>query len=594
MARFDYIYTNFSAGEFSPLLEGRIELDKYNSGAKKMRNYRPRPHGPAEARGGTRYIAKAKLDGSYNVRLIEFVPGIEGQYILEFGDLYIRFFTQHGQLVGDGTGHPLDVPYEIVSPYGHLELDLLEVAQDANELYIAHPDHDTHVLTRVDTYNWTLLPVTFTAKPPEWVAGNYPSALGFYQQRLYLGGTRDQPQTFWASQAPDGTTGNPKYGDFTLGANDADAFKYTIASDKASKIFWFNPSDSLLIGTEGGIFKITSTNFEEAVTPTNVRVVLQTDYGVSKVAPARIADELLYMQKGGKKLRNSAYSLEKDRRISKDVTILSEHITKTKIVDSAYQNEPDSIMWLIRSDGQIVGVSYEPDLEVTGWFRYVISGGIVKSIGVIDGWFDIAHDELWMAVRRTISSNDVMYIEVLEPALKPEEDQIDSFYVDSGLSTDPSSLPLTVVTGLDHLEGENVSILVDGWVHPDQTVVGGSVTLEQEATQAVHIGMRERAELRTLRPEGGNPIGTSQGKVKRISNIGIRLYRSLGLKIGDEDLEEYYFGPPEQMNVAIPLFSGDIFLEPDVDYSRDAEISIVQDYPLPSTIICVMAEIRTE
>ena len=97
MPRFDYIYTNFTSGEFSPLLSGRVDLTKYKGGCEILENFIPRPHGPAVGRGGLRYIAPCKYD-DYETRLIPFDAGSgSGLFHIEFGDQYIRFITEDGE-----------------------------------------------------------------------------------------------------------------------------------------------------------------------------------------------------------------------------------------------------------------------------------------------------------------------------------------------------------------------------------------------------------------------------------------------------------------------------------------------------------------
>ncbi|MDX1702225.1 MAG: hypothetical protein R3250_16480, partial [Melioribacteraceae bacterium] len=456
-----------------------------------------------------------------------------------------------------------------------------------NTLYIAHRNYPPATLVRNDTYDWVLSDIIFTGQPTEWVAGNYPGVVGFHEQRLFLSATKDQSQTFWASKI-----GEP-YTDFTIGTNDDAAFKYTIATDKDNRITWFSSGDFLMMGTTGGEFKIGSTDFKQTITPTNVRATRQTNYGAAFVRPIRIGTEVIFVQKGGLKVRNLEYSLERDKYAAEDLTFLSEHITKGGIIDVDYQNEPDSIGWFLLAKGDLVGMAYEPELNTIGWFRYNMENTIIRSVAVIDGYFDVSYDEVWVAVDRIINSQQVRYIEILEPSLKLLENIEDSFYVDSGLSLPLNQLPTNVVTGLDHLEGETVDLLVDGLVHPSQTVVSGSVTLNTQATKAVHAGLGFTSTLRTLRIEGGNPIGTSQGKIKRIKKVQIRLNRSLGLKVGDENLDWDFFGPPV-MNQSNELFTGDREIELDDGYSKDAEFNIVQDQPLPTTIVAVMPEARTE
>lgn len=575
MPRFDPIYTNFSAGEFSPLLTGRVDLEKYQSGCEILENFQPRPHGPAVRRGGFRFIAEAKFSDQA-CRMIPFDTGAaSGLYHLEFGDNYIRFYTEGGRLE-----NPPGTPYEIATTYDEEELLELNYLQDANTLYIFHASHAPAKLVRNDTFDWVLSDITWTAQPSEWGAGNYPGTGAFYEQRMLIGGVLSDPGTIWGS----------KIGDFfnlTIGTLDDDAFQYVINTDKISLVQWFSSGEVLAVGTSGAEYKMMSTTFNETITPTNVKIVRQTNYGAANVLPIRIGSRVLFVQKGQLKVRNFAYSIESDAYSSKDLTLLSEHITYPRILQADYQNEPDSIGWYIREDGQLAGVSYEPEFDITGWFR-VVTDGQIESISVTDGFIDNRYDDVYVSVKRFIDGATVRYIEKLERPLIREEEVIEAFYVDSGLSYD-EGVPTDTFTGLEHLEGEIVQVLADGAVHPDVVVTGGEIVLQYEASR-VHAGLAYNSTLKTMRVEGGNPIGTSQGRIKRINRCYARLYRTVGILVNDE---RYFMGPPI-MNEPVPLFTGDVEVPVDDGYDEAGQIEIIQNQPLPMTIIAIMPEVRTQ
>ena len=571
MPRFDPIYTNFSSGEFSPLLIGRVDIEKYGSGCEVMENYMVKPHGPAIRRGGTRFIA----EGKQWFRLIPFDTGAQtGLYHLEFGENYIRFYTQGGRLE-----NPPGTPYEIVTTYTEEELYDIWYFGDANSLYLFHVNHAPAILVRSDTYDWVLSDILFTAQPVDWVVGNFPSTGIFHEQRLWLAGTPGEPGAIWGS----------KVGDFynlTIGTNPDDAFKYTVYANRSNLIEWFDSGDILMVGSRHTTYKVVSTQFDETITPTNVRVVPQAPHGAASLQPAKIGNKIVYVQKGLLKVRGLAFNLESDSYRAQDLTFLSEHITQPSIIETEYQNEPDSIAMYVRKDGQLIGMSYEPEFELMGWFR-IVTDGVIRTISVTDGYSDERYDDVYLGVERVIDGQTKYYIEKLEPPLKPEEDIEDAFYVDSGLSY--SGVPISIVAGLDHLEGKTVSVLTDGSVHPDRVVSGGSITLQYEASK-IHVGLPSEARLKTMRIEGGNPIGTSQGKTKRLNRVVVRVHRTVGLVVNGE---RYFMGPPD-MNKAVPLFTGDLEVPLDGGYESEGQIEIVQDQPLPSTITAIMPEGRTQ
>ena len=149
---------SFNAGELSPTMDGRIDLDKYKKGCAKLVNFIPKIHGPATKRPGTRFVQEVKTSAN-NVRLIPFQFNTEQSYILEFGDKYIRFYMNGGVILLTG------VPYEIVSPYSHLDVQKLQFAQSADVMYIVHENYPVQKLSRTGHTSWTIQEVSF-----DWVA----------------------------------------------------------------------------------------------------------------------------------------------------------------------------------------------------------------------------------------------------------------------------------------------------------------------------------------------------------------------------------------------------------------------------------------
>jgi hypothetical protein len=156
MSRSAPILTSFNAGELSPTLDGRVDLAKYANGCKVIENFLPIVQGPAVRRGGTKYVAATK--GNAKTWLIKFEFSATQAYVLEFGNLYVRFYkTDHTQLL------VLGVPYEIVSPYALADLTnadgtcALKVEQSGDVIYIANQyrTYAPRKLTRFAETTWT-------------------------------------------------------------------------------------------------------------------------------------------------------------------------------------------------------------------------------------------------------------------------------------------------------------------------------------------------------------------------------------------------------------------------------------------------------
>lgn len=159
---------SFNAGEWSPTVAGRIDLQKRRQAMSKMQNFVPLIQGAMTRRPGTWYVEPAKTN-SANMRLKRFEFNAQQSYILEFGDKYIRFFTNQGQLLSGGT------PYEVVTPYAGTDVADLGFTQSADTLYIAHPNYAPRKLQRLGATNWQLNTIAFQDGPylPQNVSGTY-------------------------------------------------------------------------------------------------------------------------------------------------------------------------------------------------------------------------------------------------------------------------------------------------------------------------------------------------------------------------------------------------------------------------------------
>jgi hypothetical protein len=163
MAESSPILTNFTSGELSPRLNGRIDMEKYYNGASTINNFQVLMHGGLQKRSGTRYIAPIKTQTGSNsgARLIPFVFSKTQAYILEFGHNYIRFFKDEGQITSGGS------VYEISTTYTAAQIDQIEYVQSADVLYLVHDDHAPRKLSRTGHTSWTLTDVDFFDGPYE-------------------------------------------------------------------------------------------------------------------------------------------------------------------------------------------------------------------------------------------------------------------------------------------------------------------------------------------------------------------------------------------------------------------------------------------
>ena len=664
--RADTFQTNFTAGEFSPLLEGRVELAKYKDAVSKLENFYTFPHGPVDKRPGTRFISTVKTE-SAKTRLVPFIFSTIQAYVLEFGNNYIRFYKDEGQITSGGPA------YEISTTYTTAQIPDLRFTQSADVLYICHSAHAPKQLSRTGHTSWTLSAydygdgpylaenttsttitpsgttgsITLTASASlfsandvgrnvrlqqaskwgaakitgyssatlvnatviddddsdfentsavttwrlgSWYINNWPAGQPtFFNNRLVFCNTTAEPNAFWCSRSNDFNSHKPTVRDGSV--TDSNAVNRLITDNQVNAIFWLVVDNAdMFAGTSDGPFKIWSGSTTEAFSPTKVKVDKQTRDGAANQAPTPAGDAILYVSRSTLKVRELSFSFEKDKHLSANLSLLSEHITKPGIAHVEYISEPDSLVYCILTDGSLVSMTYKRDENVVAWHKQILGGtGVeVESLAAVPG-IGGTFDTLYMIVKRTINSATHRYVEFLENRFEPSSltDKDDAFFVDSGLSYAGGST--STITGLTHLEGEVVTILSEGATHANKTVSSGQITLDR-ATTKCHVGLGYTSKLVTLPLEAAMATGTAQGKTKRISEVLLRLYKSLGGQIGPSEtslervLTRSGLSP---MDSSPPLETGDRILNFNGPHERQAKVTVIHDEPLPFTLVAI-------
>jgi hypothetical protein len=424
-----------------------------------------------------------------------------------------------------------------------------------------------------------------------WSTGTgFPATVAFFEQRLMFAGSTDQPQTLWGSKSGD-------YENFQPGTLDEDPVIYTIATDRVNVIRWLSPAKVMACGTAGGEFIVSSSTTAEPLTPTNVRIIREGTRGSHTHIPVRVDQVVIFIQRQKRNLREYSYVFESDAFQSPDLTILAEHITAGGITQIVYQQEPNSTIWAVRADGQLIGLTFMRDQQVVAWHRHKIGGSfgstahaVVEALAVIPA---TRQEELWMVAKRTVDGSTVRYVEFMTDAFNTDEGDTKSaaFFVDSGLSYSGSAA--SSLLGFHHLEGETVDILGNGSVYPTKTVTAGAVTVAPTVTAAA-VGLNYVSDLKTLRVEAGSEAGTAQGALKRAYEVTFRFVDTLGARFGPNttNLDTIQFrGGSDPMDVSPPLFTGDKTVKFRDTWGREGQVVARQDQPLPMTLVAIVSRI---
>ena len=258
-----------------------------------------------------------------------------------------------------------------------------------------------------------------------WSAvSGYPARVAFHERRLFFARTAKEPQKVWGSKVF-------IYDDFALeGAADDDGLNLALASNEANEINWLSSGKSLAVGTYGGPFIINSGS-SEPITPSNVTASAEVSFGAEAIVPKKIGHFIYYVQRFKKKLRELFYFWDLDTYKAIDKTIFSPHILGEGIVDMDYQQNPDTILYCVRTDGTLATMTREIDQELTAWAKQTTSG-TYSSIAVIPSQTK-PYDEVWVIVERWINGAQKRYVEVFEDIVVPDRQDL-CLYLHSALT----------------------------------------------------------------------------------------------------------------------------------------------------------------
>lgn len=407
----------------------------------------------------------------------------------------------------------------------------------------------------------------------------WPRSVCIHESRLFFGGNEHQPQTVWGSIIDD-------FGNFRTGSDDDLGLAFTLAGQKANAVQWLVSQEALIVGTSGAEGPMGSRESDKALTPTNAKVGRFTQTGSAHIRALPVQDAVIFVQRSGRKAWEFAFAFESDGYKANDLTLLAEHVTDGGITGISLQRNPESVLWAVTGDGTLLGLSYDRAQNVAGWCRYV-TDGTFESVAVVAGQGE--EDEIWVTVARTVGGNTVRYLERFQPdriRLIKDGDAASVVSADSAILYDGSAA--TVITGLDHLEGESVTVLADGAPIGLHTVTSGDITLATAASVVV-AGLPFTATLEPTYFETGDPGSVSKIAWKRIHRAELELWESMGGEVSAdagttwESLQ--YVDQGTLMDTALPLFSGYRTAHVESRSERQASVIIRQTQPLPLNLL---------
>jgi hypothetical protein len=401
--------------------------------------------------------------------------------------------------------------------------------------------------------------------------------VSYYEQRRTFAGTINKPQNLWATRS--GTESAMSY---SLPTRDDDRISFRVAAREANTIRHIVPLTQLILLTSSAEWLVTSG---DVLTPSTVNVRPQSYVGANNVQPVVINNTMIYGAARGGHARELAYNWQANGFVTGDLCLRSAHLFDgLELVDMAYMKAPQPIVWAISSNGKLLGLTYVPDQQIGAWHQHDTQGEFESCAVVAEG----GEDFLYCVIKREIDGADVRYVERM--ASRQFSDPEDAFFVDCGATYDGAAA--TTISGLDHLEGETVSILADGAVRAQQVVTGGEIELDIQAS-VVQVGLPITADLQTLPMTAQIDAAFGQGRQKNVNKVWLRVYESSGIFAGPalDKLREYKQRTGEPYDTPPALRTDEIELSLTPTWSAGAQVYIRQTDPLPLTIVSMSLDV---
>lgn len=440
-----------------------------------------------------------------------------------------------------------------------------------------------------------------------WAEGSWsdyrgwPSSVGLYESRLAWAGlgtldisTTDAFDTFQVFNSDGSLVG------------DSGPISRTIGSGPLETINWLLPLQRILMGGTVAEHSVRSSAFDDPLTPSNCNIKPCSTQGSAPVQGLRIDSRGMFTQRGGTRVFELDYDQNGYDYTSTDLTVMvpeigrgidSDENSTTHIVRMAVQRQPDTRIHVVRSDGLAAVLVYDKAENVLCWVEVscaLSAGGVIEDVCVLPSMSGQREDQVYYTVKYTINGATVRY--QMKWALESEciggtlNKQADAFV------TGTNSPASVTISGLSHLEGEDVIVWADGACPADAdqnimtyTVTGGVITLDAPVTNYV-VGLPYTADWNSSK------LGNALGHFKRVSDVALILKdtHALGIKFGPDadnldNLSQSYQGAPVDPDTVYSEFDQDPMSFPG-GWKIDSRLYLQAAAPRPVTILAAVVQ----
>lgn len=390
----------------------------------------------------------------------------------------------------------------------------------------------------------------------------YPVSVTFHEGRLYFGGSKSLPTTFWGSVVSN-------FFDYELGEGlDDQSVIATITTASLNAIVDIFSGRDLQIFTTGGEFYIPQP-VGEPIIPSNLSVKVATRNGAKPGVPVAGLDSgTIFVQRQGKSLNELLFTDAELAYTTAALSLLSGHLLKTPIdmaIRRATSTEESDRLFIVNGDDGSVSVfSLNRAQQVIAPSSFTTDGNFL-AVGI-----DI--DTVYVIVNRTVGGVAKYYIEIFDSTLHTDS----AVYSASASATGAAA----------HLEGESLDVIVDGNVQADKTVQTGVVTFDRSSTSNYEIGLPFAVSIVTMPVEPRLQSGSIKGFKKRILEVNAEVFETQAMTVNGQLVAFRQFGE-DVLDSAVSKFTGVKKIGPLLGFTEEGTITVSQSVPLDLNLLAL-------
>lgn len=435
----------------------------------------------------------------------------------------------------------------------------------------------------------------------------WPRSITAYQGRLVFGGNRTNPNYIWGSRIGNffyfmerPFENSPGFSSYLQ--DNSRAFTLEPVDAFASRIVALSSKETLQIITDRS--EIVGSATQGAFGPLDFKFEQAGNFGGAPVQPARAGNSAIYTANVGNKVKELIFDDSAREFRVNDLAFTSDHFRKPNFfleeineTSPSNFNDVSSVWTHDRFTCRILNT--DKQYKQNAWWRFE-TDGIVYSSCYIPKTTTGSAKQMILAARgaSALCLEEMDYEDFTD---YPDLSSTRQYFLDSAVTTAGSySAPNFTITGLSHLNGKTVTVLqfTNQRIVATATVSAGSITfantnvVSPSGSTVFVIGLPFTAVVTTYPIEIGNQVPeTSQGRIKKVDEMVIKLYRTIRLKYGkteadavntvDLDLTNPLNSPPA-------LFTGSYVAYLDQGYDRQFSVTMVSDEPYPCNILAII------